>query len=132
VTRVDNRLGYGALKIGMTIEEARAAGLTDLTWDSEGDSFCVRDSKITVSKKFGVVRITLPAGASTSKGIGVGASFGDVTRAYPDASEYRSGWSAKVGDNALYDFVGEPGDLANKVQRIRLVAHGVDCSTAIL
>ncbi|MEV6241713.1 hypothetical protein [Lentzea sp. NPDC051838] len=121
-----------ALKLGMTLDEARAAGLTDLTWDSDGDGTCVGDGKVSFSKKYGVVRITLAADAKTPKGIGVGSTFGDVKRAYADASEYRGGWSAKASDTAYYSFVGEPGSDANEVQVIKLGATGADCAMYLL
>ncbi|MFI6100729.1 hypothetical protein ACIA8G_34700 [Lentzea sp. NPDC051213] len=100
VAKTDSRLGYGALKLGMTLDEARSAGLTTLTWDSPGDGTCVGDDKVAISKKYGVVRISLPADARTSKGIGVGSTYAEVKRAYPNASEYRAGWSASIADNA--------------------------------
>ncbi|HEX8865239.1 MAG TPA: hypothetical protein VF821_06230 [Lentzea sp.] len=132
VTKTDNRIGYGALKLGMTLEEARAAGLTDLNWDNEAEPGCTADGKIAVSKKYGIERITLPSEAKTSKGIGVGSTFGDVRKAYPAASEYRSGWSVSIDGNAHYAFVGEPGSDANKVVKIKIGAHDVDCSMAYL
>lgn len=136
IAKVDNRLGYGGLKLGMSLEEARAAGLTDLTWDQAVGDNCVVDRHVAISKANGVERITLPADARTSKGIGVGSTFGEVRRAYPSASEYRSGWSAKVADNAYYHFIGSFdlarfGD-ADKIQRVKLVAGVVNCSMADL
>lgn len=135
VTKIDNRPGYGALKLGMTLEEARVADLTDLTWESPGDNACVADGKVAISKKYGVVRITLPADAETSKGVGVGSTFAEVKRAYPNASEYRAGWWAKVDDNFGYEFLGGAGldhfADTDKVVRIKLVATGTDCALAI-
>ncbi|HEX8865238.1 MAG TPA: hypothetical protein VF821_06225 [Lentzea sp.] len=131
--QTDNRIGYGGIKIGMTLDEVRAAGLTDLTWDSDGDPFCVADRKLTISKKFGVVRIVLPAEAKTSKGVGVGSTFADVRKAYPNASEYRDGWSARLNDEVVgYAFVGEPGNDANKVELVKLTSSKADCSLALL
>jgi phage tail sheath gpL-like len=96
----------------------------------------VYDNKVAISKKYGVERITLPAEAKTSKGIGVGSTFAEVKRAYPNASEYRSGWSAKVDDNATYAFMGSY-DLdhfadTDKVIRIKIGAINVDCAMASL
>lgn len=132
VTNVDGHTGYGSIKLGMTLDEARAAGLTDLTWQSDGDGACVGDGKISVSKKYGIVRIMLPADAKTSKGIGVGSTFGDVKRAYPDASEYRGGWSASATGDASYSFLGEPGSDANKVSGMKLTLNGADCAMFLL
>lgn len=133
VVNVDNRFGYGELKLGMTLEEARDAGLTNLTWASDGDGTCVADQNIAVSKKYGVVRITLPAEARTSKGIGVGSTFGDVKQAYPGASEYRAGWSTRINDEAGYAFLGNIGSDANKVERIKISSNtGGDCAMYML
>lgn len=132
VTKTDDRIGYGPIKLGMTLDEARAAGLTNLTWASDGDGACVGDDKIAVSKKYGIVRISLPLDAKTSKGIGVGSTFGDVKRAYPAATEYRGGWSAGVGDHAFYSFIGNLGSDTNKVVSMKLGATVTDCAMAIL
>ncbi|SEP73132.1 hypothetical protein [Lentzea albida] len=123
----DDRLGYGALKLGMTLDEVRAAGLTDLTWDSDGDGLCVGDDKAAISKKHGVVRITLPKDARTSKGIGVGSSHAEVMAAYPDASEYRAGWSANIGDMASYAFIGH-----DEVTDVKMRASSADCAEFLL
>ena len=136
VAKTDNRLGYGALKLGMTLEEARAAGLTDLTWSGAGDQTCVADDAVAISRKHGVVRITLPAEARTSRGIGVGSTYAEVRGAYPDATEYDDGWSAEVAGNATYSFVGNPefvffGD-TDEVFRIKLGAVEADCAPALL
>ncbi|MFC3899186.1 hypothetical protein ACFOWZ_47640 [Lentzea rhizosphaerae] len=135
VAKVDNRLGYGAIKLGMTLEELRAAGLTDLAWEDFSHG-CAADDKIAVSKKKGVERITLPAEARTSKGIGVGSTFAEVKRAYPSASEYRAGWSARVGDNAIYAFTGsaELDHFADtdEVFAIKIGAIDTDCAMAYL
>jgi hypothetical protein len=132
VTKTDDRAGYGPIKLGMSLDEARATGLTNVTWESDGDGDCVRDDKITISKKYGVVRISLPLDAKTSKGIGVGSTFGDVKRVYPKATEYRGGWSVNIGGNTIYAFVGEPGSDANKVVFMKLVASPADCAMFML
>lgn len=130
VAEVDHRFGYGVIKLGMTLDEARAAGLTDLTWDSNDN--CVADDKLAISKKYGIVRISLPKDAKTSKGIGAGSTFADVKRAYPNASEYRAGWSAKLTDEVGYSFLGEPGNDANKVTGLKLGTSQADCAMAFL
>ena len=135
VVKTDNRIGYGPIKLGMTLDEARAAGLTDLTWESTGDDHCVVDETLAISKRYGIVRITLPADAKTSKDIGVGSTFAEVKKAYPNASEYRHdkygysfiGWSALLNDKVEYAFLGE-----QKVVRIKLLARDADCSMAYL
>ncbi|MDX8144024.1 hypothetical protein SK854_18035 [Lentzea sp. BCCO 10_0061] len=136
LVKVDHRLGYGALKLGMTLEEARAAGLTDLTWNSPGDGACVADDEVAISKKHGVVRITLPVDARTSTGIGVGSTYAKVKDAYQAASEYNSGWSAPVGDKAFYLFIGS-SELkhfadTDKVTLIKMGSVDADCVTHLL
>ncbi|KJK47538.1 hypothetical protein UK23_20045, partial [Lentzea aerocolonigenes] len=124
------------LKLGMTLEEARAAGLTTLTWENAAEAECVADDRIAVSKKYGIERITLPSQAKTSKGIGVGSTFGDVRKAYPAASEYRAGWSVSIDANAHYAFLGELTNErfgeADKVTKIKIGANDVYCSMAFL
>lgn len=133
VVKTDNRPGYGALKLGMTLDEARATGQTNLTWESDGDGTCVGDSKVAISKKYGVVRITLPADAKTSKGIGVGSTFAEVKKAYPDASAYRAGMSAGFDSNTFYSFLGsEYVSDSEKVVGIKIGSRAVDCSMSML
>ncbi|WP_330271659.1 hypothetical protein OG205_31940 [Lentzea sp. NBC_00516] len=136
VVNTDTRLGYGSLKLGMTLEDARATGLTDLTWDSEGDGACVGDDAVAISKRYGVVRITLPAEAKTSKGIGIGSTYAAVKKAYPTVSAFRAGWSASIAENAGYSFIGssETDQFADtdKVVHIKLHTYNADCSMYLL
>ncbi|MCP2244724.1 hypothetical protein [Lentzea aerocolonigenes] len=132
VVNVDSRLGYGALKLGMTLEEARGTGETNLTWQGADDGPCLSDSKITISKQRGVVAITLPVEAKTSKGIGVGSTFADVKNLYPGAHEYRGGWTAAVDANSYYVFFSitrseDYHELTETISGIKLVANGADC-----
>ncbi len=124
VTKVDNRIGYGALKLGMTLEEARATGLTNATYGTIPG--CASDSTVAVSKKYGVVRITLPKDAKTSAGIGVGSDYAAVKKAYPNATEYRAGYEADLGDY-WYDFEGSSSTRyfkdTDKVHTIKLAGN---------
>lgn len=136
VTKVDNRIGYGALKLGMTLDEARATGLTDLTFGRDGDASCVASGNLAISKKYGIERITLPVDAKTSAGIGVGSTIADVKKAYAGATEFRGGYSASVDSTAHYQFVSssKTGHFADsdKVEVIKIVANQIDCAMAAL
>ncbi|MEU3649563.1 hypothetical protein AB0E59_39770 [Lentzea sp. NPDC034063] len=136
VVKVDNRLGYGTVKLGMTLEELNAVGPTQLSWNIPGDGVCVSDGKVAISKKYGVVRITLPADAKTSRGIGVGSTFAEVKNAYQGASEWRAGWSAPIDDSASYAFIGSSQSDhfadSDKVTLVQMYALGNDCAMAHL
>lgn len=136
LVKADTRLGYGAVKLGMTLEELKAARPTQLSWDIPGDGVCMSDDKVAISKKYGVVRITLPADAKTSRGIGVGSTFAEVKDAYQAASEWRAGWSAQIDGNASYAFIGSSQSDhfadTDKVTLIQLYARGNDCAMAHL
>ncbi|MFD4672912.1 hypothetical protein ACFWNN_24515 [Lentzea sp. NPDC058450] len=127
---VDNRIGYGALKLGMTADEAVAAGLTGLDW---GQDTCTIAENVAISKKYGIERITLPAEAKTSKGIGVGSTVGEMKRAYPNAKEFRAGFSVELTDTAHYVF-GTYGTNTDdtKIVEIKLGYSLVDCAMAYL
>lgn len=103
--QADGRPGYGTLKLGMTLEEARATGQTNLTF-SEGNPFCVSDGSVAISKQDGVSRITLPADGRTSKGIAIGYGIDQVRMAHPNAQEYRAGLSVQL-DGYSYAFLIE-------------------------
>lgn len=123
--KVDNRPGYGALKLGMTLAEVNAIRQAKLNW-SDGAAGCVADNQVAISRKYGVERITLPVEAKTSAGIGIGSTFADVKKAYPAATEYRSGYSVTV-QNYNYTFQGD-----GKIEKIKLAALEVDCAFAHL
>lgn len=131
---VDNRPGYGVLKLGMTPPEAEAAGQV-VNWGIDGDPYCRSNDKVAISLKYGIVRITLPVEAKTSAGIGVGSTYADVKKAYPAATEYRAGYSVKL-QGYVYQFQGA-GNIdhfkdTDKVKQIRILAHETDCSFAVL
>ncbi|MFI6100683.1 hypothetical protein ACIA8G_34470 [Lentzea sp. NPDC051213] len=132
--KVDNRPGYGALKLGMTLDEARATGMIGDLGDYQ--SGCASNGVVAISKKHGVERITLPRDAKTSAGIGVGATYADVKRAYPNASEFNKGYSARI-TGAAVEFQSKinaymPYKDSDTVDRIKLLALDVDCSFALL
>ncbi|SDH44671.1 hypothetical protein SAMN05216553_12270 [Lentzea fradiae] len=127
LVKTDTRVGYGALKLGMTLEEAKATGLagTDLVTH---DGVCWANERVSVSEQYGVVRISLPAGVSTSTGIGVGSTVDDVKRVHPDASEYRAGLSATLDATSHFNFIINSG----RVVHIKIGANTADCVMADL
>lgn len=132
---VDNRLGYGALKLGMTSDEAIAAGLKGVTWAP--GATCTRAGNVVLSKKYGIERITLPAGSTTSAGIGVGSTVADVKRVYPNAKPYSGGYSMSLDENGIYSFsvtskLNGPFQDADEVEAIKLIAKKIDCPNAAL
>ncbi|MGI5503723.1 hypothetical protein [Lentzea sp. CA-135723] len=129
---VDNRIGYGALKLGMTEQEAVAAGLTDIDWSSSHDPGCTTAQNVAISKKYGIERITLPVDAKTSKGIGVGSTIADVKRMYPNAEEFRMGLGVQLNDTASYQFTTYGFGDNEKIVEIKLKSHQVDCSMSSL
>ncbi|HUQ54388.1 hypothetical protein [Lentzea sp.] len=136
VDPVDTRLGYGPLKLGMTLDEVKATGWVDPNLGEPDAGGCWWNSQVLISKKYGLVRITLPVQAKTSAGIGAGSTFADVKRAYPDAKEYRDGFSAKVAEKVHYSFIGPAGNErfadADKVVRIKIASSELDCALAYL
>ncbi|MCP2244725.1 hypothetical protein [Lentzea aerocolonigenes] len=129
--QADGRPGYGALKLGMTLEEARATGQTSVSFDALG---CASDDRVAISKKQGVIRISLPAEAKTSRGIGIGSTVAEVKKAYPNAEEYRAGFAADV-DGYEYWFVVNGGfSDTGKVAGIKLMGEwgGSECAMAAL
>lgn len=128
--QVDHRLGYGALKLGMTPDEAAAAGLKGLNWGPNGDITCTGAENVAISKKYGIERITLPADAMTSRGIGVGSTVAEVKKAYPNAKEYRMGFIASLNDTGSYSFGTYGYADTDKIIDIKLMASKVDCASA--
>lgn len=131
-TQVDTRIGYGALKLGMTPEEAEQAGLTGLNWGPNGDATCTGAQKVIISKKYGIARITLPPDAKTSKGIGVGSTVADVKRAYSNAKEFRMGLGVKLTDAASYQFTTYGFRDDDEIVEIKLMSNQTDCAFAAL
>jgi hypothetical protein len=137
VQKVDSRPGYGKLKLGMTLEEARETGLVGTIPDFDDNAnSCVMNSVVAVSKKYGVERITLPASARTSTGIGVGTTYSAVKKAHPDAVEYRHGYTARMAGFIL-NFQSRndafmPYRDTDTVAKIKLISSDLDCPNAAL
>ncbi|GLZ32591.1 hypothetical protein Lesp02_47790 [Lentzea sp. NBRC 105346] len=108
--QADTRLGYGKLKLGMTRQEAEATGLLGQL-DQEQDGcrlYRLAENpafgpSVAIAEKSGVVKIRLPAGTKTSKGIGTGSSVADLKQAYPNAMPYRIGYRAEIEGGVTVD-----------------------------
>lgn len=133
--KIDSRLGYGALKLGMTLEEAKATGLAGTDFHVSSDGQCRFNDNITVTTRGGVERIVLPKDAKTSAGIGVGATLTDVKKAYPSAAEDGLGYFADIaGDARLLFETGDtlvPRKLTDKVTTIKLFKRQLECMAAV-
>ncbi|NGY61722.1 hypothetical protein G7043_22600 [Lentzea sp. NEAU-D13] len=136
LVKIDNRLGYGALKLHMTPEEAVAAGLEGLELEP-GAGACSIAENVAISRKYGIERITLPAESTTSLGIGVGSTVADVKKAYPNAKPFRGGFSVELNDTGGYTFsvtskLNGPFADTDKVEAVKLMASLVECPNAAL
>ena len=136
LVKTDDRLGYGAFKLGMSPDEAVAAGLRGLRLGPEAGA-CATAENVAVSRKYGIERITLPAESTTSSGIGVGSTVADVKRAYPNAKPFSGGFVVKLNETGGYSFSvmsKSNGPLVDtdKVEAIKLRARHVECPNAAL
>lgn len=135
VVHTDDRPGYGALKLGMTFAEAKATGMIgNLTELGNHPEACVANGAVAISKKYGVERITLPRDAKTSGGIGVGANYAAVKKAYPAAVDYRNGYYVNLS-NFQIAFEGKvvverAYNETDTVEKIKLRSLEINCPGA--
>ncbi|GLY48130.1 hypothetical protein [Lentzea sp. NBRC 102530] len=132
LVQVDERIGYGRLKLGMSVDEAVAVGLTGLNWGPNGNVTCTGAQNVAISKKYGIERITLPAGARTSRGIGVGSTVADVKRAYANAVPTRMGLAAQLNSVGGYQFSTYGNSDDDEIVEIKIIANRIDCANAAL
>ncbi|MEV6241711.1 hypothetical protein [Lentzea sp. NPDC051838] len=130
----DSRLGYGALKLGMTLDEAKATGLAGGDLHVANGGQCSYNENITVSTN-GVERIVFPKDAKTSAGIGVGATLEEVKKAYPSVAEESLGYAVEIpGDARLLFETSDtltPRKLTDKVTKIKLFKRQLACMAAV-
>jgi hypothetical protein len=87
-------LGYGALRLGMTKEQALATGLLTPFVDSEGcDGAPIKagGGQALLSPTLGIAAIQAGAKVATPEGVQIGTSLSALRRAYP-------GWKSATGD----------------------------------
>jgi hypothetical protein len=124
-------VGYGAVKFGMTAQEVAATGLVTgapggecaaFTWTSDPGTA----NAVLVAPGQGVVRITLPAAGTTSKGIGVGSTLEQVKAQYPQGEPTHGGYQVQMtGDVGwMYVFALD----AERVVGIRMQRLTADCA----
>lgn len=97
--------GYDGIELGMTLAEAKAAGLTVL--HSTGTDGCRSGMlpdfgipAVIISPDRGVVMISAPdASATTREGVHIGSTKEQVMAAYPDARREPDFWQAAVPGN---------------------------------
>ncbi|MBB4675079.1 hypothetical protein [Crossiella cryophila] len=131
--------GYGALRLGMTKEQAEATGLIKPNAKAESDSGCLGYDyagkakpagfyTVVISKTKGVVRIHGRGDERTPEGIGVGAPVSDFDKVYTDSGTTHGAVGERV--------VAAPGNAAanywfimrnNAVSEIRLELKEQDC-----
>jgi hypothetical protein len=131
----DDRPGYGALKLGMTLEQAQATGMAGTDFHVTVEGKCRYNSNVTITDEGGVERIVLPKDAKTSAGVGVGTTLADVKKAYPSAVEESLGYFADVPGDARILFETSdtfvPRKLTDKVATIKLFKLALRCSAAV-
>jgi len=128
--------GYGALKLGMTVKQAKATGTIVLS--QPGDKvacsswnlkkFPIRENSVDVyiSPKVGVAAIFSRKGMRTPEGIKIGSTFRDLKTAYPHIKkDYHGFYDTKVPGNkkAYYTFAVTKG----KVTQFGLALNDQDC-----
>lgn len=130
---VDDRPGYGKLKLGMSKEDALATGL--LTLLSPESNGCGSYSSVgspysaSISDELGLVQIPIPDYAKTSAGIGVGSTVADVLAKYPHAQEFMNGYTVRVDDWYYRVMVTRDGAFRadDEVRGVIMEMH-VDCT----
>ncbi|MQY04573.1 hypothetical protein [Actinomadura macrotermitis] len=127
--------GYGALKLGMSLDQAKATGLITVKKAAGGcTAFDLKAAPPAkgavggyVSAKLGVSSIFSTEEMRTPQGIGNGSTLAELKQAFPKVAKKANVMAAKVPDNpkAEYDFVlGEGG---KTVDQVALVLPGQTC-----
>jgi len=128
---------FGKLVLGMSEAAALKTGeLIEPSSTTDPDAKCkaystnsVPDSDaVIISMAKGLVRITLPSYAKTTKGITVGSKVADVKAAYPTATQSGSTYLVQMAATPKWTYVFETDGTAVTAVRQRLADH--DCPSA--
>lgn len=123
--------GFGKLRLGMSAEEAEAAGATlDKNSATETCSWYTVDSPslatVVVSQASGVEQINPLGPVHTPEGIGRGSTESDIKAAYPEATkdaDYR--FTAPTGPVSVYQIYV---DANGRVDTVQLANTQLSCS----
>lgn len=125
---------YGKLKLAMSEADALKTGsLVEPTGETNPDEKCKKyatqsvslPDAVIISDTKGIVRITLPNYAKTTKGVGAGSKVADVKTAYPTAAQNGSELVVQMNATPQWVYVFENDGTAVTTVRMRLAAN--DC-----
>lgn len=128
---------YGKLKLAMSEADALKTGsLIEPTGEPNPDEKCKKyatqsvsqPDAVIISATRGIVRITLPNYAKTTKSVGAGSKIADVKAAYPTAAQNGSELVVQMNATPQWVYVFETDGTAVKTVRMRLAAN--DCEGA--
>ncbi|WAL65476.1 hypothetical protein ORV05_32075 [Amycolatopsis cynarae] len=117
--------GYGALRLGMSFDQAKATG--QLTAADAPSATCTRYTlregaaavgSVLISPKAGIVGFDA-TGARTPESVHVGSTVEQLAAAYPDLVRTPDGFAAPAGRGATYQFTIDDHD---QVSALRLAA----------
>lgn len=128
-------IGYGKLKLGMTLAEAQATGLAGTEFHVTVEGKCRYNDKVTITDEGGVERIVLPPDAKTSAGVGVGMTLAELKKIYPSAKEESLGYSVDIPGDARILFETSdtlvPRKDGDEVSKIKLFKRQLHCTAAV-
>ncbi|WP_434451873.1 hypothetical protein [Lentzea sp. E54] len=128
---------YGTLALGMSEADALKTGsLVEPGSAADPDNRCkayatktVADGNaVIISPAEGIVRITVPSYAKTTKNIGVGSTVTEVKDAYPTAAQNGSSLVVQMAATPRWSYVFENDGTKVTTVLMRLAAN--DCTTA--
>jgi hypothetical protein len=133
--------GYGSLKLGQTVKQARATGAIVRKkavkegrctgWDLKKYRTAKDEANVYISSRLGVAAIFAGKGVKTPQGIRIGSTFKQVKAAYPDLKKEADGlFTAKTPGNKKAHYSISFNTDTNKVAAIGLLLNKQDCNLA--